>query len=451
MKKRRLDILEGDLLPNILLFTVPVILSSVLQLLFNAIDMIVVGKFSGSTSMAAVSSTSSLINLIINLFIGLSVGCSVTIARRIGRRDYDEISKAVHTTISLAFIAGIILTFVGILFSHKFLEMMNSPADVIDLSTTYLRFYFTGVLATMIYNFSSAILRAKGDTKRPLMALIIAGVLNALLNLFFVTVLKMDVAGVGLASSLSSYVSAVLVLLVLIKDEEATHLDIKHLYIDIPALKEIMKVGIPAGVQSTVFSISNVAIQSSVNEFGQIVMAGNGAASSIGDFVYNIMNAFYQSCLTFTSQNVGAGKTRRVGKILLTCIFLVTVVGLIFGNGAYYFGNYLIGIYSDEPAVIEAGLTRLKIVCCPYFLCGIMDVFVGSLRGMGSSILPMFVSLMGACAFRLIFIATYFRSHHSIEVLYYSYPLSWIITALVHLLTFIIVYRRYLKKNEKKS
>ncbi|MBR0419618.1 MAG: MATE family efflux transporter [Erysipelotrichaceae bacterium] len=451
MKKRRLDILEGDLLPNILLFTVPVILSSVLQLLFNAIDMIVVGKFSGSVSMAAVSSTSSLINLIINLFIGLSVGCSVAIARRIGKRDYDEISKAVHTTIFLAFIAGVILTFVGIIFSHKFLEMMNSPADVIDLSTIYLRFYFTGVLATMIYNFSSAVLRAKGDTKRPLIALTIAGVLNALLNLFFVTVLKMDVAGVGLASSLSSYVSAVLVLLVLIRDDEATHVDIRHLYIDPAALKEILLVGLPAGIQSTVFSISNVAIQSSVNEFGQIVMAGNGAASSIGDFVYNIMNAFYQSCLTFTSQNVGAGKRKRIMKILLTCIFLVTIFGLLFGNSAYYFGNFLLGIYSDDPSVIEAGLTRLRIICCPYFICGIMDVFVGSLRGMGSSIVPMIVSLMGACAFRLIYITTYFKVHHTIEVLYYSYPLSWIITAFVHLLTFIIVYRRYIKKNDESN
>ena len=446
MKKRKVDMLEGNLLPNILLFTVPLILSGILQLLFNAIDMIVVGKFSGSASMAAVSSTGSLVNLIINLFIGLSVGCSVVIARRIGKNDYEEISKAVQTSITLAIFAGVLLTFVGIIFCRNFLQMMKSPADVIDLSTTYLRFYFTGVLATMVYNFGSAILRAKGDTKRPLMALMIAGVTNALLNLFFVIVLKLDVAGVGLASSLSSYISAILVLLVLMQDEEPTRLDIKNLYIDFATLKDIMKVGIPAGIQSTVFSISNVAIQSSVNEFGKIVMAGNGAASSVGDFVYTIMNSFCQSCLTFTSQNVGANKKERVKWVLFTCAFLVSLFGLIFGNGVYFGGNFFLGFYSNDPAVIAAGMIKLRILCRPYFLCGIMDVLVGSLRGMGSSIIPMIVSLMGACAFRLVWIATYFKAHHTIEVLYYSYPISWIITGMIHFLTFLIVYGRYIRK-----
>lgn len=438
--------LKGNLFVNILYFTVPLIISGILQLLFNAIDMIVVGKFSGSASMAAVSSTGSLINLITNLFIGLSVGSSVCVARRIGKGKMDEVSKAVQTSISIALISGVILTLLGIVFSKRLLLWMKSPEDVIDLSALYLRIYFTGMTATMLYNFASAILRAKGDTKRPLIALSIAGVLNALLNLFFVVVLKMDVAGVALASSLSSYVSAILVLIVLIKDPGMVQLDIRNLYIDKEAMKDISIVGIPAGIQGTVFSLSNVAIQSSVNSFGRIVMAGNGAASSIEGFVYNAMNAFYQSCLTFTSQNVGAGQLRRSGKILFVCELLVILTGFVFGYGVYRNGEVFLRIYSDDADVIAAGMIRLYYVCRTYFLCGIMDVFVGSLRGMGSSILPMVVSLLGACVFRLVWIATYFRTHHDIQSLYVSYPYSWILTASVHFLTILFVYMRLKRK-----
>lgn len=441
-RRRNIDMLEGNLWKDIVSFTIPLALSGILQLLFNAIDMIVVGKFSGSTSMAAVSSTGSLINLITNLFIGLSVGSSVCIARRIGKKDYYGVYKAVQTSILIAMIAGFVLMVVGVAFSGMFLQMMGSPVDVISLSTLYLRIYFLGMPATMVYNFSSAILRAKGDTKRPLFALSIAGASNALLNLLFVVVFHMDVAGVGLASAISSYISAFMVLIVLIKDESMTHLEIRKLYIDKEALKEIVKVGLPAGLQSTVFSISNVAIQSSVNSFGRIIMAANGAAGSIADFVYVIMNSFYQGCLTFTSQNIGAGKTKRTAKILLVSLFYVTMCGLVFGNGAYFFGNPLLHIYSDDPEVIAAGMIKLSIFCKPYFLCGIMDTLVGSLRGMGYSIFPMITSLLGSCAFRLVWIATYFAAHRSIEVLYYSYPLSWTLTLSVHLLTFIYAYSK---------
>ena len=442
--------LRGNLFINIMRFVVPLIISGILQLLFNAIDMIVVGKFSGSTSMAAVSSTGSLINLITNLFIGLSVGSSVCIARRIGKGNAEEVSKAVQTSISIAFISGIILTVFGIAFSRKLLVLMKSPEDVIDLSTLYLRIYFTGMSATMVYNFASAVLRAKGDTKRPLISLSIAGVLNALLNLFFVVAAKMDVAGVALASSISSYVSAILVLIVLVSDPGMTQLDIRHLYIDKEALKDIAIVGVPAGIQGTVFSLSNVAIQSSVNSFGGTIMAGNGAASSIEGFVYNAMNAFYQTCLTFTSQNVGAGQLKRSGKILSVCTFLVIATGFLLGYGVYQNGEYFLRIYSDDPEVIAAGMIRLYYVCRIYYLCGIMDVFVGSLRGMGSSILPMVVSLLGACVFRLVWIASYFQVHHDIRSLYISYPYSWILTASVHFLTILFVYLK-LRRKEKKS
>ena len=256
----------------------------------------------------------------------------------------------------------------------------------------------------------------------------------------------MDVAGVGLASSLSSYVSAIMVLMVLIKDDGYTHVDMKHLYLEKSAAIDIMVVGVPAGIQSTFFNISNVMVQSSVNEFGQIIMAGNGAASSIGNFVYNIMNSFYQCCLTFTSQNVGAGKINRVPKILVSCLILVSIFGLISGYGSYLFGETLLNIYADDPKVIEAGMIRLALIVRFYFLCGIMEVFVGSLRGMGSSILPMFVSLMGACVFRIVWIMTWFKAHHTISDLYISYPLSWIITASVHFITFLFVYHRLKKK-----
>lgn len=448
MKKRRkkVNMLEGNLLENVILFALPLIASGIMQLLFNAIDMVVVGKYSGNASMAAVSSTGALINLVTNMFIGLSIGTSVTVAKRIGAGDNRKVTLAVHTSITVALVAGVILTVFGVLFSRPLLVMMKSPDDVIDLSSLYLKVYFTGMLATMVYNFGSAVLRAKGDTKKPLYALTVAGVLNALLNLFFVISLKMDVAGVGLASSISSYVSAGMILYALVHENDPIRLNLKKLSIDKESLIDIAKVGIPSGIQGTVFSLSNVVIQSSVNEFGKITMAGNGAAASVEGFVYNAMNAFYQTCMTFTSQNLGAGKVKRIKKILATCQLCVIVTGLVAGLGAYAAGDFLLGLYSDDPAVIAAGFDRMYYVGRIYFICGIMDVFVGVLRGMGASVGPMIVALLGACAFRLVWIATYFQTHHTINNLYISYPLSWALTGFVHFLTFLFVYRRACKR-----
>ena len=447
-KKLAVNILEGNLWKNILLYSIPIMISNILQLLFNAVDMIVVGRFSGSVSMAAVSSTGSLVALVVNLFVGLSVGTTVCIAKRIGSRDYDSVQKAVHTSISIALIFGALLTVVGIVFCKQFLIWMSSPENVIDKSALYLRCYFTGMIATMTFNFAAATLRAKGDTKRPLIALVTAGVLNATLNLFFVVVLKMDVAGVGLASSISSYVSAFIVLMTLIKDEGLVHLEIRHLYIDKDALIEIAKVGLPAGIQSTFFNISNVLIQSSINSFGPIIMAGNGAASSISEFVYNTTVAIYQGCLTFTSQNVGAKQTKRVPKILVVCEVLAIAFGFVCGEGAYRNGRMLLSIYASDPEVIEAGMLKLRIVTRYYFIYGAMEALVGSLRGMGASIGPMIVSLMGICVFRIFWVMTIFRSSPTIETLYWSYPLSWIITGIVHFITWIFVMRRTIRKYE---
>ena len=451
MRRKDVNMLEGNLWLDITMYTIPVIISSILQLLFNAIDMIVIGKYSGSASMAAVSSTGSLVNLIINLFIGLSVGSTVCIARRIGRRQIDEIGSAVQTSITIAVFGGVFLMIVGLCFCKVFLQLMGSPADVIDLSTLYLRCYFLGMPGTMIYNFGAAVLKAKGDTRRPLIALSIAGLSNALLNLLFVTKFHLDVIGVGLASAIAAYISAGFVLYALIKDESFIHLDIKGLKIDKDAMKEILRVGLPAGLQSTLFSFSNVAIQSSVNSFGKTVMAANGAAGSVGDFVYVTMNSFSQSCLTFTSQNVGAGQLKRARNVLIVCLCLVSASGLILGNLVCLCGQPLLGIYSNDPEVIAAGMVKLSIYCRPYFLCGTMDVLVGALRGLGCSIVPMIVSLLGVCAFRLVWIATYFKAHHTIGVLYFSYPLSWMVTTFIHLMTFVIYYNIVRHKTEKMS
>lgn len=447
-KKLAVNILEGNLWKNVLLYSIPIMISNILQLLFNAVDMIVVGRFSGPLSMAAVSSTGSLVALVINLFVGLSVGTTVSIAKRIGSRDYDSVQKAVHTSIAVALIFGSFLTVVGIVFSKQFLLWMGSPENVIDKSTLYLRCYFSGMIATMTYNFAAATLRAKGDTRRPLIALVTAGILNATLNLFFVVVLKLDVAGVGLASSISSYVSAFIVLMTLIKDEGLVHLEIRHLYIDKDALKEIATVGLPAGIQSTFFNISNVLIQSSINSFGSIIMAGNGAASSISDFVSNVIVAFYQGCLTFTSQNVGAKQIKRVPKILLVCEVLAVFLGFVTGEAALLAGESLLSIYASDPEVIAAGMIKLRCVTQYYFLYAAMEVIVGSLRGMGASIFPMAVSLLGICVFRIFWIMTVFQSIRTIEILYYSYPISWIITGVIHLFTWFFIMNRTIRKQE---
>ena len=447
-KKLAVNILEGNLWKNVLLYSIPIMISNILQLLFNAVDMIVVGRFSGPLSMAAVSSTGSLVALVINLFVGLSVGTTVSIAKRIGSRDYDSVQKAVHTSIAVALIFGSFLTVVGIVFSKQFLLWMGSPENVIDKSTLYLRCYFSGMIATMTYNFAAATLRAKGDTRRPLIALVTAGILNATLNLFFVVVLKLDVAGVGLASSISSYVSAFIVLMTLIKDEGLVHLEIRHLYVDKDALKEIATVGLPAGIQSTFFNISNVLIQSSINSFGSIIMAGNGAASSISDFVSNVIVAFYQGCLTFTSQNVGAKQIKRVPKILLVCEVLAVFLGFVTGEAALLAGESLLSIYASDPEVIAAGMIKLRCVTQYYFLYAAMEVIVGSLRGMGASIFPMAVSLLGICVFRIFWIMTVFQSIRTIEILYYSYPISWIITGVIHLFTWFFIMNRTIRKQE---
>lgn len=442
-----LDMTNGPLLIKIVRFTLPLILTGVLQLLYNAADIVVVGRFSGAEgpqALAAVGSTSSLINLIVNIFMGLSVGGSVVVAKSWGARDHKSVSQAVHTAITLAGVGGVVLMVVGVFFSGTFLTWMGTPLDVLPGATLYMQIYFAGMPFNLLYTFSAAILRAVGDTKRPLYFLTLAGLVNVGLNLVFVVVFHMSVAGVALATISSQAISMVLALRCLMKADTSIRLMPKELRIYRRPLMQILQVGLPAGVQGSLFSISNVLIQSAVNSFESIAMAGNAAASNLEGFVYTAMNAVHQADITFASQNMGAGKPRRVKRILWLCLGLVTFIGLLTGGVLYLFGEPLLSIYNGDPQVIAFGLRRMAIICLTYFTCGWMDVMVGQMRGIGCSLLPMVVSLTGACLFRVVWIYTIFAANHTPECLFISYPISWVLTSSVHLISYFIVRKKLL-------
>lgn len=447
-KKYEIDMCNGPILGKMLMFAVPLMCSSMLQLLFNAADIVVVGRFAGENSMAAVGSNTALINLLTNLFVGLSIGANVLVARCFGGRDEKELKKSVHTAITLSIYSGIFLLIIGVIFAKQILILMNTPTDVLPLATVYLRIYFLGMPATMIYNFGSAILRAVGDTKRPLYFLFGAGVVNVILNLIFVVLLNMDVSGVAVATVVSECISAALVLRCLMREKGGIRLYPKELKMDKTTFVRILKIGLPAGFQGIVFALSNVVIQSSINGFGGTVVAGNSAAANIEGFVYFGMNAFYQAAISFTSQNMGAGKYKRINKILFVSQACVITVGIIMGTGALVFGRQLLSIYSSKADVIDAGIDRLRVIARTYALCGIMDVMVGMLRGIGYSIMPMIVSLIGACGLRLLWLATVFQipKYHTIGIVYASYPITWIITFGVHILCYAIIWHKLKKK-----
>lgn len=431
-------------MPKMLKFAVPLMLSSILQLLFNAADVVVVGKFAGDDALAAVGCTGSLINLLINLFMGLSVGANVMVARHFGAKREDELKKSVHTSMLLSVLGGLLLTGVGVLFTEGILELMETPAEVLPLAALYLRIYFMGMVPNMVYNFGSAILRAIGDTKRPMYFLTLAGVVNVCLNLIFVIALSWGVAGVAVATVISQTISAVLVVLCLLKESGAIKLKIKDLRIDKKELLAILRIGIPAGLQGCIFSLSNVVIQKSINGFGKVTVSGNSAAANLEGFVYVSMNAFHQATLSFMSQNYGAGRYERLKKIAVSGILCVTATGLTLGNLEYFFGKTLLGIYTSSENVIDAGLVRMSIICTTYCLCGMMDVMVGALRGLGYSFVPMIVSLCGVCGIRLVWLFTVFEmeEYHLVETVYVSYPISWLATFLIHLGSYIVISRK---------
>ena len=435
-KSYEIDMCDGPLLSKILLFSVPLMMSGILQLLFNAADIIVVGRFAGSSALAAVGSTSSLINLLINVFVGLSVCVNVLVAKYYGGQREKDMSETVHTAVLTSLLSGLFLVILGGIAARPLLHLMGTPDDVLDQAVLYMRIYFLGMPVLMVYNFGAAILRAIGDTRRPLYFLFMAGVVNVALNLFFVIGLGMGVDGVGWATVISEHVSALLVLKSLMEAPGALKLNLKELRIHPKKLKRIVKIGLPAGMQGAIFSISNVLIQSSVNSFGSIAMAGNTASANIEGFVYTAMNAVYQTNLSFTSQNLGGRKYSRINRIMYICLAVVTVVGITLGITAVLAGDLLLGIYSSDAQVLRYGMLRLEIICGTYFLCGIMDCMVGSLRGLGYSVIPMFVSLTGACGFRVLWVFTVFAAYRSLDVLYLSYPVSWAITAIAHMITF---------------
>lgn len=450
-KKYEIDMCSGSVFGKMLLFALPLMCSSILQLLFNAADIVVVGRFAGDNALAAVGSNTALINLLTNLFVGLSVGSNVLTAQYYGAKRERDLKETVHTSMLLSLYSGLLLTVVGLIGAPKLLELMQAPPEVLDLAVLYLCIYFLGMASMMVYNFGSAILRAVGDTKRPLYYLLGAGIVNVVLNLFFVIICHLGVAGVAMATVISQTISAFLVVRCLVREQGGIHLDLKALSITKEKLGKIMQIGLPAGFQGTVFSLSNVVIQSAVNSFGNIAVAGNSAAANIEGFVYMAMNAFHQATISFTSQNYGAREYKRIYKILFAGELSVIVTGVVLGNLAVFFGESLLGIYSPSAEVVTAGMVRLKIICTLYALCGVMDVLVGALRGIGYSIIPMIVSLVGACGLRLLWIATVFQipAYHSLTTVYLSYPITWTITLTVHAVTFALAARKVLVPQTK--
>ncbi|MCQ2596754.1 MAG: MATE family efflux transporter [Treponema sp.] len=448
MKKNQIDMTEGSIAAKLIAFSVPLIISSILQLLFNAADIIVVGRFAGDNSLAAVGSTASLIHMLVNLFTGLATGTTVVAANYFGARDKDGLHDTVHTSMVVSVWSGIILTVVGIFGAKRILLMMGSPVEVLPLAQLYLKVYFAGITASMVYNFGSALLRAKGDTQRPLVILLIAGVINVVLNLVFVIPFHMDVAGVALATVLSQLFAAVVVVVILLRESDGFQLNLKDLKINRTIFSRIVRIGVPAGVQGILFSFSNVIIQSSVNSFGPVVIAGNSAGSNIEGFVWTSMNGLSQGVMTFAGQNLGAGKIERIRKLPLISQIMVIVEGLVLGNIVVHFSPVLLSLYTRNPEVIAEGVIRIRMVCTLYCLCGMMDCMANMIRGLGHSLLPMIVTIFGACGLRLLWIFTGFRfveKFHSMNSLLATYPVSWFATWSTLVVCFVIIYKKEFK------
>lgn len=445
-KKIRQDLCSGPFLPKIISYTVPIILTSILQLLFNAADLMVVGQFEGNDDLGAVGATGSLISLLVNFFMGLSIGAGVCVAQGIGAKDDQRVSRAVHTAIPAAIISGAFLTVVGVTLSPWMLSLMDTPEKVIDLAAVYMRIYFAGIIPMLLYNFGAAILRSAGDTKSPLLFLSLAGVINVALNLVFVAIFHMSVAGVALATTVSQVVACVLVIRKLMRREDACKLHLKYMKIHPDSLKRIFQIGLPAGIQSSLFSISNVTIQSAINSFGEVALSGSTAAGNIEGFVYMSMNAFQQTATTFVGQNSGAGKHKNIGKVTGLCLICVALLGLLMGTACYAAAPQLLSLYLSEGGdAISYGITRMSYVCLPYFLCGIMDVLSGTLRGMGASTVPMAVTVLGVCGLRILWINTIFKQYRTLDCLFVSYPVSWTVTIVALVICFAILWKRKMK------
>ena len=451
VKKNRfeIDMCNGSIMDKLISFSLPLMVSGILQLAFNAVDIIVVGRFSGSQALAAVGSTTALINVFTNLFIGISLGANVLAARFYAAGKDREMSETVHTSITLALISGFMMAVIGVLLAKWALEIMGTPDDVIGQSTLYMRIYFMGMPFFMLYNYGAAILRAIGDTKRPLIFLIISGIANAALNMTLVILFHMGVAGVAIGTIISQLISCVLVLTCLYRSEGSYQLRFSKLKINGAYMEQIFQVGVPAGIQSTVINLSNALLQSSVNSFGSIAMAGYTAANNILGFLYMSVNSITQACMSFTSQNYGVGKLKRMDKVLRDCAILSISIAAVLGGLAYSFGPQILTVYTSDSKVINCGMEILAYTSITYFLCGIMDLFPGALRGMGYSAVPMVLSVIGTVGTRIVWVFGIFPNHRSLSVLFVSYPVSWIITIVLQVVCFYFVRKRVHQKEKR--
>ena len=440
---------NGSIMDKLISFSLPLMVSGILQLAFNAVDIIVVGRFSGSQALAAVGSTTALINVFTNLFIGISLGANVLAARFYAAGKDREMSETVHTSITLALISGITMAVIGVLLAKWALEIMGTPDDVIGQSALYMRIYFMGMPFFMLYNYGAAILRAIGDTKRPLIFLIISGIANAALNMTLVIIFHMGVAGVAIGTIISQLISCVLVLTCLYRSEGSYQLRFSKLKINGAYMEQIFQVGVPAGIQSTVINLSNALLQSSVNSFGSIAMAGYTAANNILGFLYMSVNSITQACMSFTSQNYGVGKLKRMDKVLRDCAILSISIAAVLGGLAYSFGPQILTVYTSDPKVINCGMEILAYTSITYFLCGIMDLFPGALRGMGYSAVPMVLSVIGTVGTRIVWVFGIFPNHRSLSVLFVSYPVSWILTIVLQVMCFYFVRKRVHQKEKR--
>lgn len=444
-----MDMTQGPMIPQILAFAGPLMLTGILQLLYNAADVVVVGQFAGAQALAAVGSTGALINLVVNMFTGIATGAGVAVARAYGAGDYRIIQKSVHTAITLALISGFAVLGLGQALCRPLLEWMESPADVIDLTELYLRIYFAGMPAAMLYNFGAAILRAIGDTRRPLYYLTISGLVNVVLNLVLVIVFHMSVAGVAIATVASQVISMALVIICLMRSDGAIHLDVRKLAVDPKVAGEMLRIGLPAGLQGMLFSFSNVLIQSSINSFGSVAMAGNAAASNLEGFAYTAMNSLHQADVTIASQNMGAKKYGRVRRTIWLCLGCVSTIGILMAVILVGFGEPLLSLYNGDPAVIEFGMLRIRWFMPLYFLCGMMEVVSGQLRGLGYSLMPTIVTSLGVCGLRVLWLETVFVAWPTLEMVYLSYPVSWAITVVAHLVCYLLIACRKLPKTDE--
>ncbi len=446
LRNRSMDMCNGPLFGKILIFALPIMAMNILQLLFNAADMVVVGRFSGSEALGAVGATGSLINLIVTLFMGLSVGTSVIVAQDYGAGQPDSVSSAVHTSIAVSLIGGLVVMVTGFVFCEPLLRMMGTPDNIINLSVLYMKIYFIGMPASMVYNFGAAILRAVGDSRRPMYYLIVAGIANVVFNLFFVIVLHMSVAGVAWATVISQFISMGLIMICLYRCDGGIQFIPRQLHIDGKQLKRIIKIGLPAGLQGVLFSISNVLVQAAINSFGSVMVAASSAAGNVEGFLGTSMIAYYNAALTFTGQNVGAKKYERIDTIAKVCTVLIFATWLLLGGATWIFGRPLLGLFTSDPQVVELGMLRIQVMVIAFFTCGMMNVYPGLTRGMGYSMLPMFCTLIGACVMRIVWLATFFAWHPTVVMLFACYPVTWAIAGIGQVGSFFYARHQLLKR-----